>query len=442
MIGPLVCLFLLSFALAWAAFCNGGIATADWSVSLAILGSASAGYWLFTSRRHRAPGLKRWVRWPVYALTGYLVFQLIPLPAGLLQILSPARAALLRSLGPVMPGMHEAPLSVAPPAALLGVFTLLGCIAGFLLVRELAWRFSSRPWIPLFPLVFIAALEASIGMYQVFAAWPSGHATGTYANYDHFAGLLETVLPFPVLYGVAVLRRAKRAPDSSTWRAFAACGSWLIAALLLLAVIYSLSRTGFLVGVAVLFIIGALSIGPRTPSPGRRWVSLGVLGAMIVLLLIVLPPDQLIERFAMFSSTEKLSSDTRLFLWKETLSLISEFRWFGCGLGGFESAFLKYQAAAANSSVGFAHNDYLQYLAELGIIGFALLAALLSGILMQIFRGVLQLTYENRRLIVIGCAGAFAAVLLHSLVDFNMCIPANALTLAWIGGIGSMNGLD
>ncbi len=377
----------------------------------------------------------------MYVFTGYLIFQLIPLPAGLLQILSPARATVLRSLMPLIPGISWAPLSVAPPAAVLGVFTMLAYIATFLLVRELGWRFSSRPWLPVLPLVVIATLEAAIGMYQVFAAGPSGRATGSYANYDHFAGLLEMVLPFPVLYGVAIFRRAKRKNNSSPSRAIAACGSWVVAALLLLAIVYSLSRTGFLVAIAVLFIIGALSIGSRTPSHARRWTSLAILAAMIILLLVVLPPDQLIERFATFSSTEKLSSNTRLFLWKETLSLAADFRWFGCGLGGFESAFLKYQETAANFSVAFAHNDYLQYLAELGIIGFALLAGLLFSILAQILRGILQLTDENRRLIAIACAGAFAAVLLHSLVDFNMSIPANAMTLAWVGGIGSINGL-
>jgi len=72
-----------------------------------------------------------------------------------------------------------------------------------------------------------------------------------------------------------------------------------------------------------------------------------------------------IERFAAISSTERASADTRLLLWKETLPVISEFRLFGTGLGGFESAFLKYQATDNVFRVEFAHNDYLEYLAEL-----------------------------------------------------------------------------
>jgi O-antigen ligase len=132
----------------------------------------------------------------------------------------------------------------------------------------------------------------------------------------------------------------------------------------------------------------------------------------------------------------------RTLFWKETLPLISEFRLFGCGLGGFGPAFTKYQVAAANFSVDFAHNDYLQYVAELGFVGFAILAAVLIGILVQIFRGIIALGNEDRRLIAIACAAAFVAILLHSLVDFNMYVPADAMTLAWIGGIGSANSLD
>jgi hypothetical protein len=35
------------------------------------------------------------------------------------------------------------------------------------------------------------------------------------------------------------------------------------------------------------------------------------------------------------------------------------------------------------------------------------------------------------------CTGSFAAILLHSFVDFNLYIPANAMLLAWIAGIAA-----
>jgi O-antigen ligase len=218
-------------------------------------------------------------------------------------------------------------------------------------------------------------------------------------------------------------------------------GLWPIAAAVLLAIIYSLSRMGFLATLCAFFTLGALTMRPRLHSRAWRWSSLGAITAGIALMFVFFPPNQLIERFADVSSTEKISADTRISLWKETMPLISEYRFFGCGLGGFESVFLKYQAVANNFKVEFAHNDYLQYLAELGIVGFSILAAILGGLLVQIFRNATEFNDETRRLLLVACAGAFVAILLHSFVDFNMYTPANAMTLAWIAGLGSANSL-
>ena len=146
MVGPIITLVVLSFALAWSVVCKAGILPSDWDVTLLVLGCTCTAYPLFTHRSHRAPPLKPWLRWLVFLFPAYLVFQLIPFHAGILQILSPARASLLRDLAPLAPGVNSARLSVNPPAGLLSLFTLLGCTATFLLVREVAWRFSARPW--------------------------------------------------------------------------------------------------------------------------------------------------------------------------------------------------------------------------------------------------------------------------------------------------------
>jgi O-antigen ligase len=199
---------------------------------------------------------------------------------------------------------------------------------------------------------------------------------------------------------------------------------------------------GFLDALCILFVIAVLTVGPRVPARKWRWYSFAAIGVAILLMLVFFPPGQLIARFADISSAGQISADTRLNFWKETFPLIKEFRWFGTGLGGFESPFLKYQATANGYRVQFAHNDYLQYLAELGFIGFALLSVILIGIVVEIFRGILKLGEEDRRLLVIACGSAFLAIALHSFVDFNLYIPANATTLAWIGGIASLNGLD
>jgi O-antigen ligase len=87
--------------------------------------------------------------------------------------------------------------------------------------------------------------------------------------------------------------------------------------------------------------------------------------------------------------------------------------------------------------VDYAHNDYLQTLAELGIVGFALGLALVWRIMTRVVRLALFHQESPGWALALGLAGGIAALLLHSLTDFNLYIPANAMTLAWICGLAA-----
>ena len=442
MLGPINTLVALALSLAWAMFLRAGVYPSDWVSTVLFVGCICFVYWAFVRRRLLAPPPARWVKYAIWALPCYCAFQLLPLPLSLLHTLSPARAQLVSALAPVVPGIARAPLSVNPPMACLWGVSLLCYIATFFLVRELGWRFAERPWRVVLPLVVIASAEAGFGMAQVSALWPNGEAMGTYTNRDHFSGLLEMILPIAVMYGWSILQRHHDTFEHSAWPAIRVSALWVAAALLFVAIVYSLSRMGLFVALCSLFVIGALSFGPHLPSQNFRMVSLTLLAVGLLALFIFLPPDQLVARFAEMSASGKISTDTRLYFWKETLSLIDQFRWFGCGLGGFESTFLKYQGTASAYRVEMAHNDYLQYLAELGFIGFAILAAAIVGVLIPVAKGIVKAADENRRLLLVACVGSFTAIGLHSLVDFNLYIPANAMTLAWIAGVASINAQD
>jgi O-antigen ligase len=326
--------------------------------------------------------------------------------------------------------------------SLLWVFSLLCYLAVFFLMRELGWRFAERPFAAFIPLIAAGAAEAALGLIQVSIAWPNGEATGTYTNRDHFSGMLEMILPLAVMHGWAILQRGRQNFERSFGAVLQICLVWGSAVLIFLAIVNSSSRMGFFVAMCSLFVIAALSFGPYLPSQNVRTVSLTLIAVGSLALFVFLPPDQLLARFAEMSASGKISTDTRLYLWKETLSLIGEFRWFGCGLGGFESTFLKYQGAVNEYRVEMANNDYLQYLAELGVIGFSILLAAIAGVGLSISKGLVHINDEPRRLLLVACAGSFVATALHSIVDFNLYIPANAMVLAWIAGVASVNGLE
>jgi O-antigen ligase len=442
MLAPLITLVALALSLAWALLLRAGVYPSDWVSSMLFVGCICLVYCFFVRRRLLAPPTARWVRWAIWALPCYCFFQLLPLPLSVLRFLSPARAQLVDALAPVLPAVTAAPISTNPPMALFWSCSLLCYAATFFLVRELGWRFVDRPWTPVVPLLLIAFIEAIFGVIQLSAGGPNAPVSGTYTNRDHFSGMLEMLLPLAVMFGWAILRRRSETFEQSMWPAVRVCAVWAAAALFLITIVYSVSRMGFFVAVCSLFVTGALSFGPRLPSKNFRTVSLTVLALGSLALFIFLPPDQLLARFAEMSASGKISADTRLYFWRETLSLIDEFRWFGCGLGGFESTFLKYQGIVNGYRVEMAHNDYLQYLAELGFVGFSILMAAIVGVLIPVVKGTVRVEDENRRLLLVGCAGSFVAIGIHSFVDFNLYIPANAMILAWIAGVASINGLD
>ncbi|HTU44720.1 MAG TPA: O-antigen ligase family protein [Bryobacteraceae bacterium] len=437
---PLAALALLglSVALAWAVFFKGAVWPADWYVSLTLIGISSCVFWSLRRRESRPSRLNVWLARLLAALPVYIALTLVPLPVRLLDALSPARAALLRSLQPVIPALHSAPLTVNPPATVLHLFSILGYIAAFLLVREIAFSFSASPWLPAVPLILIAAFEAALGMLQIFGQSGAAFATGTYTNRDHFAGLLEMVLPFAFLAGLEAYRK-KVQRRLQAKAAVLACLLWSAAILLFLAVVYSLSRMGFIVALLVLLLASAFSIGAAARSSRFRWLLAAGFCLTVILGSVFLTPDQLAGRFAAVSASQDSSTEIRAVIWRDTLPLISEYKVFGCGLGGFESAFAKHQAVANGYTVEFAHNDYLQYLAELGILGFSLLAAITILFARDALRPLFSTSDQNRRLPLLACISALAGMALHSFVDFNTYIPANALALAWIAGIASAN---
>ena len=144
-----------------------------------------------------------------------------------------------------------------------------------------------------------------------------------------------------------------------------------------------------------------------------------------------------IARFSDLASTNDITADTRVQLWRDTTPLVRDYLWSGCGFGAYESCFLKYKSVAPMNTADFAHNDYLQALAELGVFGFAAGVAFVLLILAGAGRRILYPRSADERYRAIACVAAMTAMLAHSFVDFNMYVPANALTFAWIAGIAN-----
>src|ERR1017187_3381256 len=428
-------LTVLSLILAFAVINRGGVWTRDWNLCLLAIALLTLVY-RFRDRNGQAPPLDWRSQGLLLAFVGLAAIQLLPLPVSWIHLLSPARADLLTATFPVLGIAPRAALTAAPAASLEHLMRFGGYLLVFLLVRDLAWRWSDSPWIPALPLVAIAALEAVLGLFQSYAPGSDAFAAGTWVNHNHFAGFLEMCLPFAVMYPVAVLGRTRSRHVSPAAPAWIACGMLSIAGVIFVAILHSLSRMGFLASLASLLAIGALALGAKRQG-WKRWLPIASFAALVLLGFVLLPSDPLIARYAQLAPADAISSDMRTGMWRDTLGLIKAFPLFGCGLGAYQSCFPRYQTVAPMYTIDFAHNDYLQYLAELGALAFLAGLLFVFRVFRQAIRAAMDEPSPDRRYVALACTGSFVAISLHSFVDFNLYIPSNAMLLAWIAGIAA-----
>ncbi len=433
--GTTLCLAALGLILAYGAIHAGGKLKQDWTLCLlavAVLGLI----WWGSVGRERPPVLPRGIRWPLVLLLSGAFLQLVPLPLAVIRILSPERAEVHEALANVIPGAGWVPITLGPEATLFQAVRIAGCVLVVLLVRELTWRLGRRRWLVTAPIVAVAGVEAALGLAQYLLGGSGRGATGTYANHNHFSGLLEMSMPFALMAAVAATRELSPGNPPKTGAAFRACGLWGLGALVFVGIVCSFSRAGFAGGLVSLFVMASLSLAQGVRASKRPLVLLLVAGVLLAGFLF-LTPDGFIALYARTATFEGLVAEGRLLLWRETLPLIQSYPLLGCGLGTYESAFLRYKRSWPHVTDNYAHNDYLQGLAEFGVVGFLICSTLIGSIAVRALRVSLRARSPSLRLLALACLGSIAAILTHSLTDFNLYIPANTMLFAWVLGIAA-----
>lgn len=363
------------------------------------------------------------------------MFQLLPLPLFLLRLLSPARAGIVDALKALMPSISSAPLSIAPPTTWIFLSRIAGDVLVFLLIRDCARRLENDRWAPAIPLIGIGGVEAILGL-----AGRSGpqSISGTYYSKDFFSGLLEMILPFAVMYGVVLIYRGRERGASAAFSIVNGLALLALAAAMFAAITLSLSKGGFMAMLGSLFVMGVLSLATSSRFGFLRWkksAAMEALAAVIVLIFIYFPTDELVKQFGSAASDQ--TGEGRLPMARDTLHMFAAYPLFGTGLGTFYPGLLRYQTYALNFAVLNAHNDYLQLLSELGIVGCLIPAALIYMVFAGAVRTALSGDWREVRFLAIACTGGMTALLLHSFGDFSLYVPANAMVFAWIAGISA-----
>ncbi len=334
-------------------------------------------------------------------------------------------------------------LSMDVEATWLAVEMLGALLIAYLIAATCLNGHDRLIWTKFFLLCFGFAL-ALFGLIQHFAwngkfywfvnsTMPVSSPFGPFVNHNHFAGYLEMIVPIPF---ALILTRAVRSELSLIY-GFAGV-------IMSIAVIVSLSRGGMIsmiCGLVFVFLFSLRSKILRDDASSSITLFLSRIGAAAVLIVMIgagvwwVGADSVIKRVEMTSlSTEIANTNTgnktfyqsRGWIWRDTAAMIRDKWATGVGLGAYQTAYPIYSQQDGSLIVGQAHNDYLQVLADGGLVGAVL--ALLFIILL--FVDIVRATGHRNRVmagLALGCGGGIFAMLVHSLFDFNLQIPSNAL---------------
>lgn len=246
--------------------------------------------------------------------------------------------------------------------------------------------------------------------------------SGTYICPNHLAGFLELILPLGLAYTLIGRLGHKT-------RILAGYGTLMI----LLGLAASISRGGWIAaGLSILLFLGLLSRQPshRLPAIFAVVLLLGI-GAYVAS-----RSEAVTRRFEKMLKPGQLEyALQRVHLWKPAVEIWKDHPWIGAGPAHFDHVFRQYRPPDYQVRPVRAHNDYLNTLADWGVVGTVLVASAFGVLFFGVSRTWkfvqrstdLGSKTSNRFALVLGASCGLSALLFHSVVDFNFHIPANAL---------------
>lgn len=316
-------------------------------------------------------------------------------------------------------------LSIDHIATREAVIKLMTYIAIFFLAQQLFFGRSLRVWrgtaaavtVYAFGLAVFAIAQFFLSPNLIFGTVPSyGTVFGPYVNHNDYAGLMEMLIPLGV--GLVIGLRPKDPARG------------LLGFMLLVAVVsvcLSGSRGGLIALVGEFALFGTLMIvAGRSP----KTILLKALAVMVLAggFFFWLDAGDVWARWVQAGTTPGLALGDRQKLASDSLHMLRDHVVAGVGLGGFEVAYPKYQTVVTDLMIDYAHNDYLQFLGETGLIGGAIMTLAIILFFPLAF-GKLHFSIDDPMVwIKVGAAVGVIGLLIHSFSDFNLHIPANA---AW-----------
>lgn len=282
-----------------------------------------------------------------------------------------------------------------------------------------------------FTLIFLAMAISFYAIYQFVSGsdkvWtfvkPYPHrGSGTYICPNHLAGFLEMILPLGLTW--TLVSRAK--PLLKVFIGYASLA-------ILAGIGVTVSRGGWFSVGLVLMVLFTILFFHRTYRLPSAVLLVVIVGAG----LYFIPRMRLFEvRLKEATANDHINDSLRFELWRPAVQLWKEDVWWGIGPDHFNYRFRAYRPETVQREPDRVHNDYLNTLVDWGIVGAALVASALTLLCAGVFKtwryvrgspSDLGSKKSNKFALVLGTSLGLLAILFHSVVDFNMHIPANAI---------------
>ncbi|HEY1429629.1 MAG TPA: O-antigen ligase family protein [Candidatus Tumulicola sp.] len=364
------------------------------------------------------PGVSLVPRWLAVAVLLLVIVIAVYAATTLMQNPKPGSQPLLIPIGAWMgAGLLSAALGLDPLRGVVFIFVaLLGAIWHCSLLR-----FFSDPGVAraiLWSYLVSGTVAACIAIVTVIARWPAtlyatshGRATGTFVLPGELAAYLIVLLP--IAFAVTRIR------VTSALRAMA----WATLATGTIALWLSYSRAGWMgAAAAAAFVIITRRGAPRGAVPALAVIA----GALAIVI-------------AAFNSHHDPSEDyTRLAIWRAALQVIDRFPLTGVGPLDFPRIYPSVHVPDADATAFHAHNLYLTFFAELGIVGIAAFAWLIWSFAVELYRRIVRTGSANCRLALAAAAG-LTGVAVQGLIDtmsiviVGLLFPTLGLALAAAG---------
>lgn len=303
----------------------------------------------------------------------------------------------------------------------------------FATASKTVWRkFGFAATLFAFAVAILAILQyfSSHGLIYWVVKTASGCTFGPYVNHNHYAGLMEMLIPLAAGY---VLSR----PDDSRAR-----GLLGFAVLVPIAsVLLSGSRGGLISLSAQILLLGTILLWWSPKSHRRTFAVMVALGATAAAALFFwMDPGHIAKRLATVADLPQKPEVTlaeRMIVSRDSLRLFSHRPWTGTGLGSFEIAYPGDQSFATDLLWDHAHNDYAEALVETGLVGGFLILAAMGLFFRLAFRNLATRLQHEVGWIQLGAILGCCGLLVHTFGDFNFHIPANAAWFAMCVALGT-----